>query len=389
MAAGRALMNFDLSDEQRMLQDSVARLLADRCGFEQRNAYLAEATGYSAELWSQYAELGLLGLPFAEDDGGLGGGPVDTLIVMQALGRVLALEPYLATVVLAGGVLRGAASSAQRATHIPAIAAGERTLALAHSEGRARFDLARVETTARRDGTGWVISGAKRFVLAGDHAHTLIVSARTHGEAGDRGGISLFLVEALARGVSRRGYRMQDRTRAADIGFDAVRVGADALIGEAGAALPVIERAVDGAIAALCAEALGVMERLHELTVEYLKVRKQFGVAIGSFQALQHRAVDMLVAIEQARSMAFYATMMCDESDPVQRARAISAAKVQLGKSARFVGQEAIQLHGGIGMTEECQAGHYFRRLTVIETLFGDTAHHLRLLARAGGLIDA
>ena len=382
-------MNFDLSEEQLMLQDSVARLLADRCSFEQRQAHRAEAAGYSAALWSQYAALGLLGLPFAEADGGFGGGPVDTLIVMQSLGRVLALEPYLATVVLAGGVLRGAASTAQRAANIPAIAAGELTMALAHSETRARFDLARVETTARRDGAGWILRGAKRFVLAGDRADRLIVSARTHSEAGDRDGISLFLVDAQCRGVARRGYRLQDHSRAADITFDAVRVGGDALIGEAGVALPVIERVVDGAIAALCAEALGVMERVHELTVGYLMVRKQFGVAIGSFQALQHRAVDMLVAIEQARSMAYYATMMCDESDAAERARAVSAAKVQTAKSARLVGQEAIQLHGGIGMTEECQAGHYFRRLTVIEPLFGDTPHHLRRLARAGGLIDA
>jgi len=242
---------------------------------------------------------------------------------------------------------------------------------------------------ARRDGTGWIVNGAKRFVLAGDHADQLIVSARTQGEADDRDGISLFLVDARCRGVSRRGYRMQDHSRAADITFDAVHLPADALIGQAGAALPVIERVVDGAVAALCAEALGAMERVHEITLEYLKMRKQFGVAIGSFQALQHRAVDMLVAIEQARSMALYATMMCDESDATERSRAISAAKVQIGKSARLVGQEAIQLHGGIGMTEECQAGHYFRRLTVIETLFGDTQHHLRCLARAGGLIDA
>jgi pimeloyl-CoA dehydrogenase small subunit len=382
-------MDFDLSDEQRMLQDSVRRLVADRCGFEQRNAYLADAKGYSAALWSQYAELGLLGLPFAEADGGFGGGPVDTLIVMQSLGRVLALEPYLATVVLAGRVLRDAASQVQRASHIPSIASGELIMALAHSEPLARYDLARVETTACRDGADWVVRGTKRFVLAGDQADQLIVSARTQGEADDRDGISLFLVDPRCRGVSRRGYRMQDRSRAADITFDAVRVPDGALIGEAGAALPVIERAVDGAIAALCAEALGVMERVHELTVEYLKVRKQFGVAIGSFQALQHRAVDMLVAIEQARSMAFYATMMCEDSDAAERSRAISAAKVQIGKSARLVGQEAIQLHGGIGMTEECQAGHYFRRLTVIETLFGDTQHHLRRLARAGGLIDA
>ncbi|MEO8804491.1 MAG: acyl-CoA dehydrogenase family protein [Burkholderiaceae bacterium] len=382
-------MDFDLSDEQRMLQDSVARLIADGYGFEQRKAYLAEPVGHSRAMWAQYAEMGLLGLPFAEADGGFGGGPVDTLIVMQSLGQALALEPYLATVVLCGGLLRDAGSPRQRADHLPSIAAGERMLAFAHSEADARFDLACVATTARPDGAGWVIEGVKRFVLSGDSADTLVVSARTSGATADRDGLSLFLVDATAPGVSRRGYAMQDHSRAADITLDAVHVSPEALIGSAGAALPLIERAVDQAIAALCAEGIGVMEHVHELTVDYLKLRKQFGVAIGSFQALQHRAVDMLVAIEQARSMALYATMMCSEPDSALRSSAISAAKVQIGRSARFVGQEAIQLHGGIGMTEECQAGHYFRRLSVIEMLFGDTAHHLGRVARAGGLIAA
>ena len=382
-------MDFDLSDEQRMLQDSVTRLITDGYGFEQRKAYLAEPAGFSRAMWAQYAEMGLLGLPFAEADGGFGGGPVDTLIVMQSLGQALALEPYLATVVLCGGLLRDAGSPQQRAAHLAAIAAGERTLAFAHSEADARFDLACVATTARPDGAGWVIQGAKRFVLSGDSADALIVSARTSGATGDREGLSLFLVDATAAGVSRRGYAMQDHSRAADISLNAVHVRTDALIGSAGAALPSIERAVDQAVAALCAESIGVMERAHALTVDYLKLRKQFGVAIGSFQALQHRAVDMLVAIEQARSMALYATMMCSEPDSAARSSATSAAKVQIGRSARFVGQEAIQLHGGIGMTEECQAGHYFRRLSVIETLFGDTPHHLGRVARAGGLISA
>ena len=369
-----------------MLQDSATRLLAEQCTFEQRQAHLAEPPGYSRALWSQFAEMGLLGLPFAETDGGFGGGPVDTLIVMSALGRCLAPEPYLASVVLGGGLLRDAGSDAQRAASLPAVAAGTLTLALAHTETPARFELAHVEASARKDGRDWVVSGLKRFVVSGDSADRLIVSARTHGGTADADGISLFLVDADAPGVTRRGYRTQDHGRAADVRLDSVRVDASALIGAVGAGLPIIERAVDVAIAALCAEAIGVMERAHELTVEYLKVRKQFGVAIGSFQALQHRAVDMLVAIEQARSMALYAAMMCEEPDAALRSNAISAAKVQIGKSARFVGQEAVQLHGGIGMTEECQVGHYFRRLSVIEILFGDTAHHLRRFARSEGL---
>ncbi len=380
-------MDFDLSDEQRMLQDSVARLISDGYDFEKRKGYLARPEGYSKEMWSHYAEMGLLGLPFPEADGGFGGGPVDTLIVMQSLGSALALEPYLATVVLGGGILREAGSPLQKAMHIPAIAAGELTLAFAHSETGARFDLAQLETTARIDGSDWVINGAKRFVLSGGSADMLIVSARTSGVASSREGISLLLVPAAAAGLARRNYITQDHGQAADITLDQVRVPVDQMLGEAGTALPVIERAVDEAIAALCAECIGVMERLLELTVDYLKMRKQFGVAIASFQILQHRAVDMLVAIEQARSMSLYATMMCSEPDAALRSAAISAAKVQIGRSARLVGQEAIQLHGGIGMTEECQAGHYFRRLTVIEMLFGNSAHHLSRLAKAGGLI--
>uniref|UniRef100_UPI0003B2EBDD acyl-CoA dehydrogenase family protein n=1 Tax=Ideonella sp. B508-1 TaxID=137716 RepID=UPI0003B2EBDD len=377
----------DLSDEQRMLQDSVVRLLAERCDFDQRKAHLAQARGYSEALWAQFAEMGLLGLPFPEEDGGFGGGPVETLIAMQALGRSLAPEPYLPTVVLAGGLVRELGSPAQRASVLPAIAEGRLTLALAHAESAARYDLAHVGTIARADDHGWVLSGAKRFVLGGDSADRFIVSARTSGGVGDADGISLFLVDADAAGLTRRGYRTQDHSRAADLRLADVRVPDSARLGAPGCALPALERTVDVAIAALCAEAVGVMERAHELTVDYLKVRKQFGVAIGSFQALQHRAVDMLVAIEQARSMAYYAAMMCTEPDPSLRARAISAAKAQVGRSARLIGQEAIQLHGGIGMTEECQVGHFMRRLSMIEILFGDSAHHLRRLACEGGLI--
>jgi pimeloyl-CoA dehydrogenase small subunit len=382
-------MDFDLSDEQRMLQDSVQRLLAEQCSFEQRQAMLAQPTHAGAALWRQFAELGLLGLPFAEADGGFGGGPVDTLIVMQALGRALAPVPYLATVVLCGTLLRAAASPEQRAALVPAIAAGELKLAFAHSEAQARYDLADVRTTARRQGEGWVLAGEKRFVLAGDGADQFIVSARVAPAGEGQDGIALFLVDAGHRGLNRRGYATQDRGRCADLRLNSVQVCNDALIGQPGTALPAIEQAVDVAIAALCAEAVGAMSYAQELTVDYLKVRKQFGVTIGSFQALQHRAVDMLVATEQARSMALYATMMCAEPNATERQRAISAAKVQVNNSARFVGQEAVQLHGGIGMTEECQVGHYLRRLTMIEMMFGDTAHHVRRLARAGGLIAA
>jgi len=379
-------MDFDFTEEQRMLKDSVERLVAERYDFEQRNAYLATPDGWSRELWSIYADMGLLALPFAEGDGGLGGGPVDTMIVMEAIGRGLVLEPYFATVILAGSCLRIGATHPQRAELIPAMAAGELLMSLAHGESQARYDLANVCTTARREGDQWILDGSKRFVLHGDSANKLLVSARVGGAQRDRDGLALFLVDAHAPGVTRRGYLTQDRLRAADVQLANVRISDAERIGEAGGALPIIEQAVDQALAALCAEAVGVMAKAHELTVDYLKARKQFGVSIGSFQALQHRAVDMLVMIEQARSMALFATMMADDPDPVERGKAMSAAKVQIGKSARYIGEQAVQLHGGIGVTEECHAGHYFRRLTMLELLLGDTDHHLAVLARRGGL---
>ncbi|MCM2459367.1 pimeloyl-CoA dehydrogenase small subunit [Pseudomonas sp. CG7] len=382
-------MNFDLNEEQRLLKDAVDRLILDQYAFDQRARYQDQADGWSRQLWAQFADLGLLGLPFSEADGGFDGGSVETMIVMEAIGRGRLLEPYLATVVLAGGLLSAAGNDAQRAELVPALIGGQLLLAFAHSEIQARYDLADVATCARQEGDSWILDGAKRFVLHGDCADKLLVSARVSGNRRDPDGIALFLVDATAEGVSRRGYLTQDRLRAADVTLSGVRVDAAALVGEAGDALAHIDQVVDAAIAALCAEAVGAMEQAYVLTVDYLKVRKQFGVAIGSFQALQHKAVDMLVMIEQARSMALYASMMVSDPDPLERRRAISAAKVQIGRSARFVSQQAVQLHGGIGVTEECQIGHYMRRLSMLEFMFGDTDHHLAQLARDGGLIAA
>src|SRR6266568_4264482 len=295
---GSSRMDFDLSDEQRLLKDSVTRLIADAYDFEQRKAYAKEPLGYSAARWAQYAELGLLGLPFAEGEGGIGGTPVETMIVMEAFGRGLVLEPYLATVVLGGGLLRFAGSTAQRQEMIPAIAGGTLRLAFAHGERQARYDLADVAVTATPAASGgYVLSGAKGVVLHGDAADRLIVSARTAGGQRERDGISLFLVDPKAAGVAVQGYPTVDGLRAAEVTFRDVRLGPEALLGPRDHALPIIERAVDLAIAATVAEAVGAMSVMHELTVEYLKTRRQFGVAIGSFQALQHRAVDMLVAL--------------------------------------------------------------------------------------------
>jgi pimeloyl-CoA dehydrogenase small subunit len=368
-------MDFDFSEEQRLLKESVDRLVAGEYEFEKRRGYMREKEGWSRTLWKQYAEMGLLGLPFAEEHGGFGGGPVETMLVMESFGRGLIVEPYAATVILAGGALRHSGHAAL----LPKITGGEAIVALAHAEPQSRWNLADVRTTARKDGSAFVPEGEKALVLHGDSADELVVSARQ----GSR--IDLFLVDAKAPGVSRRGYPTQDGQRAAEISLAGAR--AEALVAEN--ALPIVERVADEAMAALCAEAVGAMAAMHELTVEYLKTRKQFGVSIGSFQALQHRAVDMLVEVEQARSMAMFATMMVQEKDPAERRKSVAAAKAQIGRSARFVGQQAVQLHGGIGMTAEYKLGAYFKRVTMIDTAFGNAEHQLQLLAKDGGLFFA
>ena len=379
-------MDFELSDEQRLIGDNVARLMRDKYGFEARRTYQAGPPGFSEALWREYAEMGLLGAPFAEADGGFGGGPVESMIVMEAFGRSLALEPYLETVVLCGSLIKRAGPPDRRADLIGAVASGELRLAFAHTEKQSGFDLADVALSARKDGGGFVLNGEKTLVGHGDSADKLIVSARLAGGRRDREGIGLFLVDADAPGVARRGYPTQDGRRAADIAFANVRAPAENLLGAPEGALPHIERAVDEAIAALAAEAVGAMGEALAMTVEYMKTRKQFGVTIGSFQALQHRAADMTVAHEQARSMMYLATMMAAEEDPHERAKAVSAAKVQIGRSAKFVGQQAVQLHGGIGMTYEYKVGHLFKRLTMIDLMFGDAEAHVRKLAELGSL---
>ena len=374
-------MDFDLSEEQRLLQDSVERLLADTYTFEKRKAYLAEPEGWSRSLWSQYAELGLLGLPFAEEHGGFGGGGIETMLVMQAFGRALALEPYLTSIVLSGTALRLAGNKAAQSDLLPQIATGKLVVALAHGERQARYDLSDVLTTAKPKGNGWVIDGAKSVVAHGDSADKLIVSARSGGDRADPKGIALFLVDAKAGGVARRAYRLRDGMGAAEIALSGVEVGRDGLLCEAGAAYPVVERVAEAGIAATAAEAVGAMEAMQKMTLEYLKTRQQFGRPIGDNQALQHRATEMFVALEQGRSLAMLAAMMIDEADAAERQRNIAIVKAGVGQAARFVSQNAVQLHGGIGMTEEYAVGHYFRRCMVIEHSFGDTAYHLSRLA--------
>ncbi|MCR0982848.1 acyl-CoA dehydrogenase family protein [Roseomonas populi] len=374
-------MDFDLTEEQRLLKESIDRFAAD-------NARDPAAHGTAPDIWPQLAELGVLALPFSEEDGGIGGGPVETMIVMEALGRGLITAPYLPSVVLGGGFLRLGGNAAQKAEFIPQVAEGSLKMAFAQLEKGSRYDLYDVSTTAKRDGGDFVLDGRKGVVLGGDDAGLLVVTARTAGSRRDHDGITLFLVDAEAPGVSRRGSAAQDGTRVAEIAFDGVRVPAGRVLGEVDGGLPLAGHVVDVALAALCADSLGAMEELQRVTVDYLKTRQQFGVPIASFQALQHRAADMLVAVEQARSMAVYAAMMAEETDILTRRPAIAAAKAQVNRSGRQVGQEAVQLHGGIAMTWEYKAGHYFKRLTTNDVIFGDTDHHLRAVMQEGGLVE-
>ncbi len=379
-------MDFDFTEEQQLLKSAVERLIGDNYAeFERRAGYQKEAGGWSKAIWQDYTAMGLTGLPFDESAGGAGGGPIETMIIMETIGRGLCLEPFFSTVVLGGTALKLGASEAQKQTLIPEVIGGS-TLALAYTERQSRYDLFDVETGARRNDGGYIINGQKSVVIHGDSADHIILSARTSGERRDRRGITLFVVDAKSPGLDIHGYAAQDGQRVAELTFSDVSVPASAVLGAVDEGLPILEAVIDHGIAAIAAESIGAMEALHELTIDYLKTRKQFGVTIGSFQALQHRAVDMLVALEQARSMAMFAAMMV-EAAPDERSKALSAVKVQINRSARFVGQQAVQLHGGIGMTMEYKGGHYFKKLTMIETLFGDTDFHLARLGRTEGLL--
>lgn len=373
-------MDFDLGDDQKLLKESVERLIADRYGFEARRGFMMEPNGWSRSNWARFTELGLLGLPFSEAAGGFGAGPVEVALVMEAFGRGLVVEPYLSTVLLAGRALEASGEHAL----VQRIAAGELLASLAHLERHSGWNLADVATTATATDGAWRLSGTKCVVLHGDTAEALLVSARTGGAQRDRDGVELFLVAADAPGLARRGYATQDGQRAAEVML--ADTPARQLTFPAGA-MAVLERVRDQAIAALCAEAVGVMAEMHAITVDYLKTRRQFGRAIGEFQALQHRAVDMYVALEQARSMALYATLMADEGDRHSREAAMSAAKVQIGRSGRLIGQEAVQLHGGIAMTMEYKLGHYFKRMTMIEEMFGSADEHLERVATAESIL--
>ncbi len=374
-------MDFEPSDDQRLLLESVSRMLTDTYSFAQRKTYLAAPEGYSTAMWARFAEQGLLGVPFAEEYGGYGGGAQEIMLVMQAFGRVLVLEPYLATVVLGGGAVRIAGTDAQKKAILPAICEGNLKMAFAHSERQARYDLTDVVTTAKRDGDAWVLDGSKTVVQHGDTADKLVISARTSGERYDADGITLFLVDTSAPGLARRSYATRDETRAADISLGNVRVSDADVLGEVGKGLAIIQAVIDAGIAATAAETVGAMEAMNEMTLEYSKTRVQFGAPIGTYQVVQHRMSDMFMTQEQGRSMAMLATMMMDEEDQATRAHNMAMAKVGVAQAGRYVSQSAVQMHGGIGMTEEYAVGHYFRRCMVMERLWGDPAYYLQKLA--------
>lgn len=374
-------MDFSFSEEQNLLRNTVERFVQENYDFDKRRKIVAGDNGWNRDTWTQIAELGLLAAPFSEEQGGLGGGPIDTMLVMEEFGKGLVVDPYLPTVVQAGGFLRRG-TAAQIEEHIPGIIGGENVWAFAYAEPQSRYNLADVTTTAKKDGDGFVINGSKAVVLAGPWADKLIVTARTAGGQRDANGITVFIVDKGATGVSTRDYPTVDGSRASEITFENVKVGADAVIGDVDNGLPLVELISDESIAALSAEACGCMKMLVDDTVEYCKTRKQFGVPIGKFQVLQHRMVDMFMNHEQSVSITYMVNLKLGE-DEAERKKAASAAKVQIGKAGRFVGQQAVQLHGGMGMTDELRVGHYFKRLTMIDTQLGNVDFHLKRYADA------
>ncbi len=371
-------MDFSLSEEQQLLKDSVDRFVREAYEFENRRKLAQTDQGFSDDNWRQMAELGWLAVGLPEEYGGIGGGPVEVMVIMEAIGTGLVLEPFFATVALGANALLLGGKEELKSELLPKLAAGEIKMALAYAERQSRFDLNDVEFAAKADGDGYVLDGHKGVVLHAASADKIVVSARTSGGSRDADGITLFLVDAGAAGLSRRDYPTVDGQRASELTFEAVKVGADAVLGEVGGGLAILEQVAERGTVALMAEAVGCMQVLLDTTNEYLKTREQFGQPIGKFQVLQHRMVDMFMNVEEARSMAYMATMKIDEEDARERARAVSAGKVQIGKSGRFVGQQSVQLHGGMGMTDELSVGHYFKRLTMIDTMLGNQDHHLK-----------
>jgi hypothetical protein len=375
-------MDIEFSEDQELLRNSVQRMLQDHYSFDARRKIVAGEDGWSRAQWQRFAEMGLLAAPFPEAYGGFGGGPLSTMIIMREFGRHLVVEPFFETVVLAGGLILAEGSDAQREAWLPKIADGSTTWALAWAEPKSRYQLDDVATSARRDGDAYLLSGAKAAVVGAPWADWLIVSARTSGGRRDRDGISLFLVDRRSANLHLQSFRTIDGRRAAEISLNDVRVPADQMLGREGDGARALDDCRDRAIGALCAEAVGAMAELQASTLEFSKTRKQFGVALGTFQVLQHRMVDMFIALEESTSLMQHLnlTLAANEAGASKLA---SGAKSKIGTAARFVGEQAVQLHGGMGMSDELNVGHYFKRIGAIDIQFGDSAFHLMRFARA------
>ena len=375
-------MDIQLTEEQELLRGSLQRLLRDRYDFDARRKIVATDEGWSRKHWSAFAELGLCAAPFQESSGGLGGGPLATMIIMREFGRNLVVEPFLETVVLAGGLIEDVGSQAQHDAFLPQIMAGESIWALAWAEGRSRYDFNNVATTARRQGEVYVLNGTKATVIGAPWADKLIVSARTSGEPRDRSGVSLFVVDRQSANLHLQSFKTIDGRCAAEITLMNVQVPASQLLGTEGEGVAALEACRDRAIAALCAEAVGAMSELNSVTLEYAKTRKQFGVALGTFQVLQHRMVDMFIALEEAISLTQHLNLSLATGEP-HDSKLASGAKSKVGYAARFIAEQAIQLHGGMGMSDELNVGHYFKRIASINVQFGDPTYHLMRYARS------
>ncbi len=373
-------MDFSLNEVQEMLADSIDKFIDNEYAFDTRQKFAASDAGFSADVWSTFAELGWTAVPFGEDDGGFNGDQVDIMVMMQRFGRGLLVEPYLANIVLAGGILKRVGSAAQKQQWLQPIMAGELQASLAFTEPQARYDIANIATTASADDAEWILNGQKGVVFNGGTSDLIIVPARTSGNQNDESGITLFAVPTDTAGVSLNAYHTVDGLRAAELTLKDVRVSGDAMLGGTGDGFAALDATIDDATLAICAEAVGIMQVLKDKTVEYSKSRSQFGVPIGSFQALQHRMVDMLTACEQAQSLLLWATMTVAEGG-AEAKRAVSSIKYLIGTSGQTVGEEAVQLHGGMGVTWDLDVAHYFKRLTAINQLFGNADWHLDKLA--------
>ena len=370
-------MDFNFTEEQTLLENMVTSFVRDNYTWEAREAIVKTEEGWKPENWNQFAELGLLGVPFAEEFGGLGGSVVDTMIVMEQFGKGLVVEPYMPSVVLAGGLISSLGSKEQVEAIIPTIISGEARYAFAHSEPQSRFDLYDVKTSAVENGGDFVLNGFKSVVFGGPIATHLIISARTSGEQRDTNGITLFLVDKTAAGLTLQNYPTIDEYRASEVVIENLKVSKDMILGEVDNAYAAIDENIDRSTIAVCAEAVGILEVLKDTTIDYCKNRKQFGQAIGKNQSIQHRLVDMMIEYEQSKSI-LYMACTADLSNPSDRKKAVSGAKARIGKAIKYVGENAIQLHGGMGMVDEYMVSHYFKRATMLGILFGNEDYHMK-----------